>query len=268
MPELPEVETVVSGIKSLVGSKISGVIVRQASLRYLVDTLELEALINSPIISIYRRAKYIIINLPKTNLVIHLGMSGSLLLTDTNKAPSKHDHVDILLDKYVLRYNDPRRFGCILCIKDISTSKLFTHLGPEPLTEEFNATYLFNLTRGKLSKIKQLIMDNHIVVGVGNIYANEALFLSKINPSTKSNLLSQKQCIALVNNIKQVLTKAIASGGSSLRDYQKADGTLGYFQHTHLVYNKQGKPCAVCSTPIQAIRLGQRNSFYCPYCQI
>lgn len=267
MPELPEVETIVNGIKSLVGQTIKQVITRQPSLRYVIDNVALNGVVNSQVIDIYRRAKYIIIQLTQRNIIIHLGMSGSLTFATSTLPLKKHDHVDIIFGEVILRYNDPRRFGCILVIDDIVSHKLFANLGPEPLTTAFNPLYLFKITRMRRVPIKQLIMDNFVVVGVGNIYANEALFMSKINPICPSMRLTQSQCNLLVKNIKQVLIKAIASGGSSLRDYQHADGSLGYFQDTHLVYNKLNKPCVNCCSLIQAIRIGQRNSFYCPICQ-
>ena len=183
-------------------------------------------------------------------------------------ALNKHDHVDIVFKNgIILRYNDPRRFGCLVYALDIENHSLLAKLGPEPLSTQFNATYLISKLKNKTSTIKQLIMDNHIVVGVGNIYAAEALFLAKISPLRIGTNVTKDEATLLVKVIKQVLKKAIELGGSSLRDYKKADGSLGYFQNTHNVYGKSGKKCGVCDSLIVEKRLGQRNSFYCPICQ-
>jgi len=248
MPELPEIETIKRGIKSLEMQTILDVVVRNPKLRYVVDSNLKHILKNVKITKISRRAKYLIFDVSeksalKGHLIIHLGMSGSLTLTDNYTPLKKHDHVDIVFgDGNVLRYNDPRRFGCIIYTKNMENSTLLQHLGPEPLTNEFNSKYLLDKLGNKLSSIKQLIMDNTIVVGVGNIYACEALFLAKISPLRSGKSISKNEAALLVKCIKQVLEQAIKLGGSSISDYKQADGSLGYFQNIHNVYGRSGKP--------------------------
>jgi len=274
MPELPEIETIKRGIISLETQTILKVVVRNPKLRYAVDS-DLDLILkNVKIDRISRRAKYLIFdvsakhNAQHGHLIIHLGMSGSLTLTDNYTPLKKHDHVDIIFGSgNVLRYNDPRRFGCIIYTKNLENSALLQHLGPEPLTDEFKAKYLFDKLSNKLSSIKQLIMDNTIVVGVGNIYACEALFLAKISPLRPGKSISKRETESLVKCIKQVLEQAIELGGSSISDYKHADGSLGYFQNIHNVYGRSGKPCKLCNETILEKRLGQRNSFYCINCQ-
>jgi formamidopyrimidine-DNA glycosylase len=273
MPELPEIETVKRGIASLKNKTIIGTVVRNPKLRYLID-INLHKLINNAeITEIRRRAKYLILDLHHNTqthgyLIIHLGMSGSLTLTDNNVALKKHDHVDILFaNGTILRYNDPRRFGCIIHTDNLENNNLLGHLGPEPLETDFNATYLLDKLSNKNSSIKQLIMDNQIVVGVGNIYACEALFMAKISPLRPGRDINKTEVDLLVKCIKEVLAKAIELGGSTLRDYKQADGSLGYFQNIHNVYGRSGKKCKTCGETILDQRLGQRNSFYCPKCQ-
>ena len=269
MPELPEVETVTRGIQSLIGQHITNIIIRNPNLRYKIDP-ELSKLITGQNIrSISRRAKYIILELSRGFLIIHLGMSGHLTLLDMSEvSATKHDHVDIIFETHRLRYNDQRRFGLIMYVENLHTCTLLNRLGPEPLSADFTPEYLASALKNKKSTIKQLIMDNHIVVGVGNIYACEALFGARISPLRSGTSLNPGEINKLVAEIKQVLSLAIELGGSSLRDYKKADGNLGYFQNVHKVYGKAGKTCTVCGNIIQEIRLGQRNSFYCPNCQL
>jgi formamidopyrimidine-DNA glycosylase len=270
MPELPEIETVSRGISHLQGKQITAVIVRNGNLRYKITQTIAKDLLDKQIKQVSRRAKYIIIELSRGYLIMHLGMSGTITLLDSNtkNTPLKHDHVDIIIDNnIILRFNDPRRFGCVIYTEDYQKHSLFTALGPEPLTTEFNPTYLLNRLSNKKSTIKQLIMDNNIVVGVGNIYAAEALFMAKISPLRQGESISKIEATNLVLAIKQVLATAIKQGGSSLRDYKHTDGSLGYFQNLHMVYDKLGKPCGICKTAIAAKRLGQRNSFFCPNCQ-
>ena len=199
---------------------------------------------------------------------MHLGMSGHLTLLDRTEVPAtKHDHVDIIFDTHRLRYNDQRRFGLIMFAENIHSCTLLNRLGPEPLSTDFTPEYLVAALKNKKSTIKQLIMDNHIVVGVGNIYASEALFGANISPLRSGISLSLGELNTLVTEIRRVLTLAIELGGSTLRDYRHADGNLGYFQNVHKVYGKAGKACTVCGNNIIELRLGQRNSFYCPVCQ-
>lgn len=269
MPELPEVETVKRGLQMMITDTVETVIVRFPRLRYPLDSSKLNLAQNQKILSISRRAKYLIINLEHGYIIIHLGMSGKVTLYKKKDVPTliKHDHVDIVTNNYVLRYNDARRFGCVVYANDLSSLDMLNTLGPEPFSDEFNAEYLFSKISTRKTPIKQLIMDNAIVVGVGNIYACESLFLCKISPLRLGINITLDECYQLVNIIQQVLQKAIEAGGSSISDYRDAEGNLGYFQQSHNVYGRAKKECKVCKTPISEIRLGQRNSFYCPTCQ-
>lgn len=268
MPELPEVQTVTTGLQPLVGAKIKNVILRFHTLRYPLVQAELDQAINQSVVSIVRRAKYIIIYLSDGgHLLLHLGMSGSITLLEKDSDLKKHDHVDIVFeDGRVLRYNDPRRFGLILYLKELK-HPLLDNLGIEPLTDSFNAKHLYEKIQHRKTPIKQLIMDNAIVVGVGNIYACESLFASGISPLRAGCNVSLKECKVLVANIKQILLEAIEKGGSSLKDYKNAQGEMGYFQQSHQVYGRAKQLCKICQTPIEEVRLGQRNSFYCTRCQ-
>jgi formamidopyrimidine-DNA glycosylase len=270
MPELPEVETVKLGIQGLTGQHITNVVVRQPRLRYMIEQDFTNTVVTQKVRSITRRAKYLLLNLDNGHIIIHLGMSGSIILSKTSELPDlkKHDHVDIVFDTHTLRYNDPRRFGLIMYSQDLTACNLLKQLGVEPLSPEFNPDYLMDKIKHRKSPIKQLIMTNQIVVGVGNIYACEALFRSKILPTRPGNSLTIAEVNLLITNIKDILNEAIKLGGSSLRDYKHANGDLGYFQNAHKAYGKAGKACSYCSSIILAKRLGQRNSFYCPSCQI
>lgn len=268
MPELPEVETVKNGLQELTGSTVKSVIIRFPRLRYPLNQAELDQALNQKILSITRRAKYLIFHLERGYIIYHLGMSGRVTLyKGTAPEVLKHDHVDILCDNYTIRYNDPRRFGCIIYTANLSESAMLINLGPEPLEGEFTHDYLYSKIRSRNTPIKQLIMDNNVVVGVGNIYACESLFLSKISPLRKGKDLTLAENELLVKNIQSVLKEAIAAGGSSLRDYKNAQGELGYFQQSHNVYGRAKQACRSCDSLIEEVRLGQRNSFYCPTCQ-
>jgi formamidopyrimidine-DNA glycosylase len=201
-------------------------------------------------------------------LIIHLGMSGSLRLVDLDCPAQKHDHIDFVLPENILRYRDPRRFGAVLWhIGPLEFHALLKQLGPEPLESTFDGAFLFKATRGKSIAIKQLLMNSHIVVGIGNIYANEALFDAGIHPSRASSRLTSAECDVLVAAVKAILTRAIAAGGSTLRDFVGGDGRPGYFQQSYKVYGRAGLPCVNCGTPINQMRLGQRSTYYCPGCQ-
>lgn len=268
MPELPEVETVKNGLQELTGSTVKSVIIRFPRLRYPLNQAELDQALNQKIVSITRRAKYLIFHLEHGYIIYHLGMSGRVTLyKDTPPAVLKHDHVDIICNNYTIRYNDPRRFGCIIYTTDLSKTAMLANLGPEPLEGKFTSDYLHSKICTRNTPIKQLIMDNNVVVGVGNIYACESLFLSKISPLRKGKDLSLSESELLVKNIQKVLKEAIAAGGSSLRDYKNAQGELGYFQQSHNVYGRAKQNCRSCNSLIEEVRLGQRNSFYCPTCQ-
>lgn len=270
MPELPEIETIKTGLQSLIGQKILAVKIHNPSLRYKVDNNLENKLKNKSIVSITRRAKYLIFTLTNGYLIIHLGMSGSISLKDkfAEHQLQKHEHVEIFFTDFTLRYNDPRRFGAIIHTNDAPFHhSLLNTLGPEPLTSSFTEQYLLTQLKKRKTTIKQAVMDNQIVVGVGNIYACEALFLSKILPYRPALSITKLETRKLVENIKSVLTLAIQLGGSSLRDYKQVNDATGKFQTVHNVYGKTGKNCPTCGNIIKEIRLGQRNSFYCPGCQ-
>ncbi|CAM2821076.1 formamidopyrimidine-DNA glycosylase MutM [Legionella steigerwaltii] len=270
MPELPEVETTKEGIKPhLEGQIIQGVIVRNPKLRIPVpDNLD-EFCVGKKIIAVTRRAKYILLQLSKGYLLIHLGMSGHLRIGTAKSKPEKHDHIMLILTNgLMLRFCDPRRFGLFIYIHENPYQhQLLTHLGPEPLSEEFNGLYLFQRAKNKNKPIKSLIMDNEIVVGVGNIYASESLFLANIHPNSPAKMLSEEMCCRLTTHIKEVLKQAIISGGTTLRDFYAFDGKPGYFSISLKVYGRKNQPCLRCQHPIESIVIAGRNSFFCPTCQ-
>lgn len=268
MPELPEVETTRRGISpSLINQSIERIIVRQPKLRHLVNDNISEITSGLNITDVSRRAKYLIIHLEKGYFLVHLGMSGHLRLVNDKIKPEKHDHIDLCLKNgVILRYNDPRRFGLWLYEEHLP-HPLLAKLGPEPLLDDFSGEYLYKAVQKRVKPIKTLIMDNHIVVGVGNIYASESLFEAKIHPLTPAKNLSYKQCESLCEIIKDVLAKSIKAGGTTLKDFYAADGKPGYFVNELLVYGRKNKPCNECSTPIDNLVIGGRNTFYCPKCQ-
>ena len=269
MPELPEVETTRKGISAFVTGKIiKNVIIRNDKLRWPIPYEIIKHLKNNQIVKLKRRAKYLLFETRNGCLIIHLGMSGSLRITEFNQPFMKHDHVDFVFEEYILRYNDPRRFGCILWTnQDPLTHKLISHLGPEPLSNEFNYDYLYKMSRKRSCSIKALIMNHCIVVGIGNIYANEALFLSKINPKHKASKISKLRYEKLVFSMKTILSKAIKKGGTTIRDFVNSDGKPGYFSNELKVYNRSGQSCDVCKTKIKKIKQNQRSTFYCTSCQ-
>ncbi len=269
MPELPEVETTRRGISPHIkGKQVSSVTIRQSSLRWPIpQTLE-QTLLRHKLVDVHRRGKYLLFEFTHGHLLIHLGMSGSLRIVNTKELPQKHDHVDIGFADTYLRYHDPRRFGAILWTQDdIESHKLLAHLGPEPLTDEFSGEYLFKQSRKRTKDIKSFIMDSHIVVGVGNIYANEALFSSKIRPTKAAGKVTAKQYSLLVEEIKIVLQRSITQGGTTLRDFVGGDGKPGYFVQQLNVYGRKGEPCVICDKPLKEIRQSQRSSVYCTQCQ-
>ncbi len=270
MPELPEVETTCNGIRPhLQGKIITGAEIRNPSLRWPVPENLAELIFGQKVKKIRRRGKYIVINLQKGSLIIHLGMSGGVRVVNSRLELKKHDHVDIEFESgIVLRYHDPRRFGCILWTdKDPLQHKLLSTLGVEPLSDDFTGEFLQEKAKGKTRAIKVFLMDSHVVVGVGNIYANEALFLSGIDPQTAAKDLSKEKLDILADNIKAVLEKAIESGGTTLRDFTNSEGKPGYFQQQLNVYGRTGEKCVRCGGIIKQVRLGQRSTFYCPECQ-
>jgi formamidopyrimidine-DNA glycosylase len=268
LPELPEVETTKRGIQPyLEGASIVSVLVRNPNLRWPVSQ-EINEISGQRVHTVHRRAKYIIITLEKGSMLVHLGMSGSLRVLAERTEMLKHDHIEMVLDSgNLIRFNDPRRFGCLLWATDWSTHKLIHHLGPEPLTNAFNVEYLYTLARARNTSIKQLIMNSRVVVGVGNIYANEALFLSRIHPKRAANRISKKRLSALVDSIRNVLSAAIKQGGTSLRSFVGSDGNPGYFKQQLFVYGRQGQACKCCANQLKEIRQNGRLTVYCSYCQ-
>jgi formamidopyrimidine-DNA glycosylase len=269
MPELPEVEVTKLGIAPfLEGNVISKIAVYQPQLRWMVPD-EIQLACQHSINSVTRRAKYLFINTDVGALVMHLGMSGKMRVVDTALPRKKHDHIEIeLATGKKLVFNDARRFGsCLWQSPTEPPLKILRSLGPEPLTDEFDAHVLFNKSRGKLAPVKSFIMDNAVVVGVGNIYANESLFKSGIDPRRAAGKVSLKRYKLLTDNIKDVLTSAINQGGTTLKDFAQADGNPGYFAQHLLVYGRAGNECEVCQTLIRSVVIGQRNTFYCIQCQ-
>lgn len=272
MPELPEVEVVRRGITPHVeGRRVTGATVRNPGLRWPVPLDLGQKLGGLSIGKITRRAKYLLFGTDKGTLIVHLGMSGSLRLVPATAAapPEKHDHVDLVLDNgTVLRFRDPRRFGALLWeTGDVTRHPLLAQLGPEPLTEAFSGDLLYRQTRGRSASIKQVLMNSRIVAGIGNIYANEALFHAGIHPMTAAGRIGATRYEKLARAIKETLNRAIEAGGSSLRDFVNSEGNPGYFQQQYWVYGRTGQPCRKCGTPITQIRQGQRSSFYCSRCQ-
>jgi formamidopyrimidine-DNA glycosylase len=271
MPELPEVETVLRGIKPhIIQQPIKNVIVRQSQLRWPIISNINHKVKNQTIIAIERRGKYLLLKMHTGTLILHLGMSGSLRIITIPIQANKHDHVDIELgNKKILRFNDPRRFGALLWTQeDPLQHSLLAHLGPEPLTPAFSATYLWQRAQGRKTAIKLLIMDSKIVVGVGNIYANEALFASNISPTAPAEKISLERYKILVKNIKKILRAAIKQGGTTLKNFADSDGKPGYFKFHLKAYGRSGLPCIICKTLLEEIRLGQRSTVFCPKCQL
>ena len=270
MPELPEVEVTRLGLKPLLRQKVKEVTIRNHSLRWPIDSQLPEILKKQTLLGLNRRGKYILVSFTSGTLIIHLGMSGRLCIVSSDEPLSKHDHADILFkeDNLILRYRDPRRFGSILWTEeDPYNHKLIRNLGPEPLNEEFNADYLYKKLENKQQCIKNSIMDSHLVVGVGNIYASESLYYAGIRPYRISKKVSKKEAFALAESIKNVIKEAILKGGSSMNDFLDVNGENGYFQNEHKVYGRENQPCFQCQLPITQLRLGQRSSFFCKKCQ-
>ena len=269
MPELPEVEITRRGIEPhVLGRQISSVIVRDARLRWPVEKSLVSSVVRLKVNAVRRRAKYLILDLGAGGLIIHLGMSGSLRIVKVTDEPLLHDHVDIVFGDTLLRFRDPRRFGCMLWQPGKPEQHpLLTHLGVEPLGPEFSGDYLHRATRDRSVAIKQLLMNQTMVVGVGNIYASESLFRAGIRPQTRSSRLSRNRCEALAKAVVETLEDSLRAGGSSLRDYVHSNGELGCFQLQTLVYDRAGSACRRCLAPIKLIRQGQRSTFFCPNCQ-
>jgi formamidopyrimidine-DNA glycosylase len=270
MPELPEVETTRRGIAPHVtGRRVIRIDVYDPRLRWPVPA-DLDTRMRGLAIErVDRRSKYLLFHAGAAALLVHLGMTGSLRIFRDPPPRGAHDHVDIVLDDgTLLRYRDPRRFGAMLWIPSSRHGHpLLDALGPEPFDAAFDADYLWRTTRKRRAAIKLALMDNHVVSGVGNIYANEALFRAGIRPATRANRLSKPRLRRLVETVCAVLHAAIAKGGSTLRDYVGSDGAAGYFQLEYFVYGRAGEPCRVCGARIRQSRIGSRSSFYCPHCQ-
>jgi formamidopyrimidine-DNA glycosylase len=273
MPELPEVETVKNGLaKQIYGKTIKDVFVGSKKLRVPFPPKLSETLVDNKIIGLARRSKYILVELSnKKTLVIHLGMSGRILYKEgPYKKPEKHDHFILkFTDGSQIIFNDPRRFGLVTLIenKELNSHPLFKDLGAEPLEKGFDGKYLKKVFNKKSQPVKQALMDSHNLVGVGNIYASEALFRTKINPVTPAGKISPAKLKELSENIKIVLKAAIRSGGSTLRDYVRSDGDVGYFQHSFKVYGREKEPCVSCGSYIKRIVQQGRSTFFCPKCQ-
>lgn len=269
MPELPEVETTLRGLAPhLTGQHVTGVVVRQPQLRWPVPGNLARLLRGQTVHSIRRRAKYLLLDFGHGTLILHLGMSGSLRVLPAGTPAGKHDHFDLVFQDNLMRLRDPRRFGAVLwCAGNVAKHPLLQNLGPEPMDPAFDAAYLYRVTRGKKAAIKQVIMDSHIVVGVGNIYASEALFRAGIRPTHAAGRLSRLRYGRLTDAIRDTLAAAIRKGGSTLRDFVNSSGEPGYFQQDYFVYDRAGEPCRNCGARIKQVRLGQRSSFYCPDCQ-
>jgi len=267
MPELPEVETTKNGLKKLLTNKtITRVTILNPNLRWRVEQSIKSKIYNQTVRSFSRRGKYILFNLDKGHLMIHLGMSGKINVVNIKESLKKHDHFLLHFDNDVMRFNDPRRFGSIFYLENLE-HKLLNSLGVEPLEDSFNANYLYDNSRKKTQNVKTFIMDSKIVVGVGNIYACESLYKSNINPKTKANKISRQRFINLTNNIKKVLAKAIQAGGTTLQDFAKVDGKPGYFSQELSVYGREDKNCYSCNGKIKRIIQNQRSTFYCSKCQ-
>lgn len=269
MPELPEVETVRRGLSPVcVGRQFTQTTLRETRLRWPVPTNLASQLAGQRIHALDRRGKYLLFRLDHGSLICHLGMSGRLQYTPTDTPVAKHDHLDLGLDDgHCLRYNDPRRFGVILYSETPELHPLIAVLGLEPLDDGFNGEVLYRLSRGRRINIKAFIMDAHQIVGVGNIYANEALFRAAIRPNTHAGRLSKARCHVLANAIKHILTEAINAGGSTLRDFVDGFGHAGWFQQHYFAYGRAGQACRICAAPIRVNRESGRATYWCSTCQ-
>jgi formamidopyrimidine-DNA glycosylase len=269
MPELPEVETSRRGIAPfLVGERIDDVVIRDRRLRWPVSGDVDRHLKGATVTSVDRRAKYLLLRTTDGTAIVHLGMSGSVFIVDRDTPAGVHEHFDIELGSgKSLRYRDPRRFGSLHWTQDPQRHWLLESLGPEPLGPGFDGEYLRERSRGRRIAIKPFIMDSGIVVGVGNIYANEALYLAGIHPRRAAGRISLVRYVTLAVAIRQVLERAIRAGGTTLRDFYGGDGEAGYFRAELAVYGRDGEPCLVCGKPVSLIVLGQRATYYCKNCQ-
>lgn len=270
MPELPEVETTKRGISPhIVNRKIKAVNIYHPTLRWPIEPTLPKILPGQKLHDIQRRGKYLALPFDTGTLLLHLGMSGSLRIVTAKDARQKHDHFEIIFSsKHILRLRDPRRFGAVIwCETDWNQHELIKHLGPEPLSEDFSGEHLYANSRNKTLAVKNYIMNSRIVVGVGNIYASESLFMAGINPKKAANKVSKKAYIKLGDSIKQVLRNSITQGGTTLKDFADPNGNPGYFALHLNVYGREGKECYQCSSKIKQCVIGQRSTYYCPKCQ-
>ncbi|MFT5813375.1 MAG: formamidopyrimidine-DNA glycosylase [Psychroserpens sp.] len=270
MPELPEVEVCRLGITPhILGKKVTHVVVRNAKLRWPIPD-EVHSVVGQTVEKIERRSKYLLLRFSSGTLLLHLGMSGSVRILEEHIPAVKHDHFEMLFDNdKMLRLNDPRRFGAVLWFPEHRDLQgLLTKLGPEPLTQNFTYGHLFAKAGNRKVPVKTFLMDNHVVVGVGNIYANEALFIASIHPATLVNSISEEKFNELTDIIKQVLAAAIEQGGTTLKDFTQADGKPGYFAQKLFVYGRAGEKCDGCQTVLEEIRQSNRSSVFCPQCQV
>ena len=269
MPELPEVEITRRGIEPFVlGKAITGVRVRNPNLRQRVPRNIARLIVGQRVKRLSRRGKYLLFECDAGCLIVHLGMSGSLRVIEPRSPPRKHDHVDLVFGGSALRLRDPRRFGVVLWSRgDSSRHPLLARLGVEPLSEEFSPEFLYEVTRRRDVGIKQLLMNAAVVVGVGNIYASEALFRARVRPQRAAGRLSRAEVARIATAVRRVLAAAIRVGGTTLRDYVNADGMPGYFRQKLYVYERAGQPCRVCRTPVRQRLQGQRSTYWCPTCQ-
>ncbi len=269
MPELPEVETTRRGLLPHVeGQRVTAVVLRRLDLRWPIPREVPDLLTGQRIDAIRRRAKYLLLDTSAGSALLHLGMSGSLRVLPASTPVRVHDHVDIELGSgRVLRFNDPRRFGCLLWQPPGETHALLAALGPEPLADEFDGAALFARSRGRSAPVKTFLMDQAVVVGVGNIYAAEALFMAGISPLRAAGSISRRRYQALADAVKAILTHAITRGGTTLRDFISPDGAPGYFEQELLVYGRGGLPCKRCGRVLKQALIGQRASVWCTHCQ-
>jgi len=269
MPELPEVETIRRGIAPhLVGHRVRDLVVRTRKLRWPVPPALATGLVGREIRAVDRRAKYLLIETEAGIAIVHLGMSGVLRVLPRATPPRPHDHLDLVLDSgKMLRFHDPRRFGCWLWQPAGQRHGVLANLGPEPFEEAFNGDHLWRASRGRRAPVKAFVMDQRVVVGVGNIYAAEALFAAGIRPTTPAGRVTRERYERLARAVKRILGAAIERGGTTLRDFLGADGQPGYFEQELFVYGREGAACKVCGTALKAMRLGQRATVWCPRCQ-
>jgi formamidopyrimidine-DNA glycosylase len=274
VPELPEVETTRRGIAPhLIGRKVTGVTLRRPDLRWPIPPEITDLLPGQRILDVERRAKYLLLHTKVGSALLHLGMTGVLRVLPPDALVGKHDHVDIALEATgtegprILRFTDARRFGCLLWQPAGETHELLSALGPEPLTDDFDGDLLWRLSRGRTAAVKLFLMDNAIVVGVGNIYASEALFAAGIDPRKPAGTVSRARYARLAAEVKRILAWAIERGGTTLRDFINPDGAPGYFFRELQAYGREGEACLTCGTPIRQVVLGQRSTFWCPKCQ-